>query len=146
MRRRWLDGDLSRLRFTVTLVVIALVGALIRVVYVRGILTTKSFGFDSTWYYLQSGLIFNGKGFVDPAKFLASGATSATAWHPPAYSTLLAVEYSWACTAFARCRRSAVGYASTRFRVLGEPALAIGVALVVTGAREGRRASTAQTR
>ena len=53
MRRRWLDGDLSRLRFTVTLVVIALVGALIRVVYVRGILTTKSFGFDSTWYYLS---------------------------------------------------------------------------------------------
>lgn len=93
MRRRWLDGDLSRLRFTVALVVIALAGAAIRVVYVRGILTTKSFGFDSTWYYLQSGLIFNGKGFVDPTKFLSTGATSATAWHPPAYSTLLAVEY-----------------------------------------------------
>jgi hypothetical protein len=93
MRRRWLDDDLSRFRFLVALAAIAVVGAIIRVIYVRAALTTKSFGYDSTFYYLQSGLIANGKGFINPGQFLSTGATNATAWHPPAYSALLAAEF-----------------------------------------------------
>ncbi len=88
-----MDDDLSRARFVIALLGIALIGAVIRIVYVRAVLTTKSFGYDSTFYYLQSGPIANGKGFINPGQFLSTGARNATAWHPPGYSALLAAEF-----------------------------------------------------
>ena len=95
MRRRRLDVDLNTRTFVLALLALVVLGAGLRVFYVHNVLTHDRLGADSTWYYLQAGAIHDGDGFVDPAELIRHGDKVATAFHPPAYPVLLAVEYTF---------------------------------------------------
>jgi 4-amino-4-deoxy-L-arabinose transferase-like glycosyltransferase len=89
------DVDLKTRTFVLGLLALVVLGAGARVLYVHTVLTHDRLGADSTWYYLQAGAIHDGDGFVDPASLLTHGQKVATAFHPPAYPVLLAVEYTF---------------------------------------------------
>ena len=78
-------------RFWLVLGLIVLVGAGARVAYVVAVAQDVPLGNDATWYFLQSGSIADGAGFIDPEQRFATGAEVATAGFPPLYPTWLAV-------------------------------------------------------
>lgn len=77
-------------RFGAWLAVVALVGFVVRTVYVFTIAPT-TLGFDAIWYELQSGTLAHGNGYVDPDLFYRLGIASPTANFPPLWSMVLAV-------------------------------------------------------
>lgn len=71
---------------------IVTLGLVIRVVYVATALRGRNFGLDSTWYFLQSGGLHDGLGFVDPAaRFTAPARLVPTAAFPPLFPAYLVV-------------------------------------------------------
>jgi 4-amino-4-deoxy-L-arabinose transferase-like glycosyltransferase len=95
VRRRRVDVDLKARTFVLGLLALMVLGAGARVLYVHAVLTHDRLGADSTWYFLQAGAIHDGDGFIDPASLLTHGEKVATAFHPPAYPVLLALEYTF---------------------------------------------------
>ncbi len=59
--------------------------------YVLAVSHDVPLGNDATWYFLQSGSIADGAGYIDPELRFATGAEVATAGFPPLYPTWLAV-------------------------------------------------------
>ncbi len=75
-------------RWWITLVAIAGVGLLARVVYVLTIGSDVELGADATWYSLQASLIGDGQGYLDPASYFVDHRAVATAAFPPLWPTL----------------------------------------------------------
>jgi 4-amino-4-deoxy-L-arabinose transferase-like glycosyltransferase len=73
--------------FRLALVVAA--AAILRVLYDFVVLRHLHLGIDSTWYFLEGGVIRHDHAFADPAVFATSRAATA-AW-PPVYPAFLAV-------------------------------------------------------
>lgn len=78
-------------RFWLLLTLIVLVGAAVRVLYVHSVSEEVPLGNDATWYFLQSGSIADGAGYIDPEQRFATGAEVPTAGFPPLYPAWLAV-------------------------------------------------------
>lgn len=77
-------------RFGLLLAVAVLVGVGVRVGYVLAVARDVPLGNDATWYFLQSGSIADGAGYIDPEQRFATGAEVATAGFPPLYPAWLA--------------------------------------------------------
>lgn len=78
-------------RFWLVLGLLVLAGLALRVGYVLAVARDVPLGNDATWYFLQSGSIADGVGFIDPEQRFATGAEVATAGFPPLFPAWLAV-------------------------------------------------------
>lgn len=78
-------------RFWLVLGLLVLVGLGLRIGYVLAVARDVPLGNDATWYFLQSGSIADGAGFIDPEQRFATGAEVATAGFPPLFPAWLAV-------------------------------------------------------
>jgi hypothetical protein len=77
-------------RFGWVLGAIAVAGMAVRAAYVVAVADDVPLGNDATWYFLQSGSIADGLGYIDPEQRFATGAEVATAGFPPLYPAWLA--------------------------------------------------------
>jgi len=84
-------GGPGRRRFAFWLTGVALLGLVVRVVYVLVIGRHLTLGFDAIWYELQAGTVASGKGYVDPDSFYRFGHLVPTANFPPLWPIVLAV-------------------------------------------------------
>jgi hypothetical protein len=82
-------------RFWVLLSAVAALGVAGRVAYVLAVARDVPLGNDATWYFLQSGSIADGLGYIDPEQRFTTGAQIATAGFPPVYPAWLAVVRSF---------------------------------------------------
>lgn len=82
-------------RFWAVLGALVVVGFFVRVGYVLTVAQDVPLGNDATWYFLQSGSIADGAGFIDPEQRFATGAEVATAGFPPLYPAWLAAVRSF---------------------------------------------------
>jgi 4-amino-4-deoxy-L-arabinose transferase-like glycosyltransferase len=72
---------------------VALVGLVLRLVYVLVPGLRPDLGFDGTWYALQAGTIGDGIGYVDPYRFYSLQGAFPTAHFPPLWPGLLSLVY-----------------------------------------------------
>jgi 4-amino-4-deoxy-L-arabinose transferase-like glycosyltransferase len=79
-------------RFAWRLVLIAVAGVVLRIAYDTVVLHRLHLGLDSTWYYLEAGLLRRHHSYADPSVFVAHRLP--TAAHPPAYPAFLALVQS----------------------------------------------------
>jgi 4-amino-4-deoxy-L-arabinose transferase-like glycosyltransferase len=82
-------GKARRPAFGVRLLIIVLAGAAARVLYDLLVLREIPLGLDSTWYYLEAGVIRHEHAYAEPAIF-AVDRTATAAW-PPLYPSFLSV-------------------------------------------------------
>src|SRR4051812_34378262 len=69
----------------------AFVGLAVRLFYIWGWRAGLPVGGDSRYYHDGANLLADGKGFIDPFQFAATGKSVAAADHPPLYMTYLAL-------------------------------------------------------
>jgi hypothetical protein len=111
------DPTTARGRFPVALGAIVVLAVAVRTVYVLVLTRHVTLGADATWYYLQSGLLRHGIGYVDPRTFFADGRAVATGAWPPLYPAYLSLVVRW------------IGDSETTLRLAGLLPAAITVAL-----------------
>ena len=70
-------------RFGLGLALIALAGLALRVTYVVGVRHDRVKG-DGFFYHFVGNFLAEGKGFINPLTYFASGTETPTAIHPPA--------------------------------------------------------------
>ena len=80
--------------FGVRLAFVVAAAAILRVAYDLLVLRHLHLGIDSTWYFLEGGVIRQDHAFADPAVFATSRAATA-AW-PPLYPAFLALVRTFA--------------------------------------------------
>src|SRR6476660_9188316 len=81
-------SERSSARFGPLLALIAFVGFVLRAVYVA--IASGSVGGDGRYYHAIAALLADGKGFIAPSAYLATGKVVASAPHPPAWPLTLA--------------------------------------------------------
>ena len=91
------DAGTTRLRFGLMLGVIALVGVVIRAVYIERLAPSQHIFPDSFWYYAQARNLRLGHGYIDIARQLGAfnghpdiAGERATAYWPPLFPIGLA--------------------------------------------------------
>jgi 4-amino-4-deoxy-L-arabinose transferase-like glycosyltransferase len=104
-------------------------GAVARFAYVMAVSRHVALGADATWYYLEAGLLADGRGYVDPEAFFRTGASVATGNFPPLYPVVLA---GW---------QTLLGGSETVSQLLGVP---LGAITVVLAGVLGRRLAGAR--
>jgi 4-amino-4-deoxy-L-arabinose transferase-like glycosyltransferase len=82
-------GEGATGRFPFHLAVVALFGFLVRVAYLA--VSRQRVQGDGRYYHAIAGILADGKGFVAPQPYLASGETIPWAPHPPLWPLLLAL-------------------------------------------------------
>ncbi len=84
------ERESDRRSFVRGLLLIGVAGLVIRLVVVAFASRALPFG-DGFWYFIESRIIAEGRGYLAPGQFVFKGLHLATAEHPPLFPALLAV-------------------------------------------------------